>query len=398
MNRAAIYKVGMASFLMLVIISGMLIWKSGIFLRAAGYQVIGEFQNVNGLLKGAEVRYRGYRVGRVSSIVPGPVSIRAYFSVKSDTEIPEGSKLRVVFDGLIGEKYLDIVPNSASNVMIRSNEVLAGYATSGLADFVDVGTQNLNETKAILESMRGILTSPDVAEAIRNTFLRFEKITNDLSKIVALAGDERIKEMTLNFSQVSQDLMAMSKNLKEMSDELRAQGLSDKFGAILSNLEAVSVQVKGSESQPGLLSQMTSMGATLATVRAAPEASLRYSFQTKAAFADANVDLRYHNSFFRVGASDRFGDVQFMNFQHGTRLSDQMTARFGVFYNKVGLGVDYKVDKFKLSADFFNPQQMEVDLMGKFALDRNIDLAVGLAKDRASSAYSNYSLGVNFHP
>ena len=97
-------KVGFVSFLMLSMIGALMMWQSTLLMRASGYELKGEFQNINGLLNGAEVRYRGFKVGRVSKVSPGPKKILVSFYVKDDIEVPQGSELRVIFDGLIGEK------------------------------------------------------------------------------------------------------------------------------------------------------------------------------------------------------------------------------------------------------------------------------------------------------
>ena len=68
-DRTAL-KVGIATFLMTIAIAALLVWKSSIHLKATGYQLVGKFQYVSGLLNGAEVRYRGVNVGKVFSIKP----------------------------------------------------------------------------------------------------------------------------------------------------------------------------------------------------------------------------------------------------------------------------------------------------------------------------------------
>ena len=106
------FRVGLISFVMCLMIATLLIWISGIFLRAGGYELKGRFSTVNGLLPGDDVRYRGYKVGRVFSIKPSPDHIEVSFRVRQGTNIPKNSKLRVLFDGLIGEKYMGVIPNT----------------------------------------------------------------------------------------------------------------------------------------------------------------------------------------------------------------------------------------------------------------------------------------------
>ena len=112
-------KIGIISLAALLILGGMIVWKGDIFLRSSGYELIGSFSNAGGLMPGAEVRYRGFKVGKVTRIEPNPQDVKVYLIVQSNIKVPEGSTLRVAFDGLIGQKFVEIIPGM-SGVMLRS--------------------------------------------------------------------------------------------------------------------------------------------------------------------------------------------------------------------------------------------------------------------------------------
>ncbi|MEK6558431.1 MAG: MlaD family protein, partial [Candidatus Margulisiibacteriota bacterium] len=114
-----------------------ILWKSNLVLRAGGYNVIGQFKTVSGLLAGGEVRYRGYVVGTVSSVLPGPKMVEVTMYIQDGVNIPEGSRFRIDFDGLIGEKFVNVIPNVEGRRSIVAGEVLQGTAAQGLVDFID---------------------------------------------------------------------------------------------------------------------------------------------------------------------------------------------------------------------------------------------------------------------
>ena len=99
MQDRTAFKVGVATVLMVLSISGLLIWKSGIFLKATGYKLTGQFDNVSGLLVGAEVRYRGYKVGKVFNVLPDEKQVLVHFWVQNGVHIPRQSVARVVLTG-----------------------------------------------------------------------------------------------------------------------------------------------------------------------------------------------------------------------------------------------------------------------------------------------------------
>lgn len=70
-------KVGLITTVLLMAIGSLILWKSDFKYFSKGYKVIGQFDHIGGLRTGAEIRYRGYRVGRVSDIKPNATSILA---------------------------------------------------------------------------------------------------------------------------------------------------------------------------------------------------------------------------------------------------------------------------------------------------------------------------------
>lgn len=428
----AILKVGIVSFILAIAIAILLIWKSGLFLRATGYEVIGEFQNISGLLKGAEVRYRGYQVGRVSKILPTPENIRVHFWVETGVDIPVGSTIRVVFDGLIGEKYLQIIPNPEASAMISEGDVLLGYASSGLADFVHVGTENLEQTRAIVESLRDIITSEDVGKALRNTVIDFERITSDLSKLIRVLNPEKVEDIVIsiretsdslrrgvnglvgdgelqrNLSQVSQDLAAMAENLRQLSQNLEDKELIEKTDRIITSLAEFSENLnhafdgnqmkEGMDGLGGLVRQAGGVLRVLSDIRLSSDLGLRYNIPESYLFYDANVDIGNHGGFLRFGIGDRLGSTQFLNLQAGSYFTDSLRGRIGLFYTEPGLGLDYYFNGATLSFEVFDLNRPEFDILGRYRILDAFHIGVGLTKDRQTSEYNNVNVGIFYNP
>lgn len=419
---------------MLVMISGLLIWKSNIFLRATGYELIGDFQSIGGLLDNAEVRYRGYKIGNVAKIVPGPKSVQVHFFVAPGSEIPKSSKLKIIFDGLVGEKYISIVPDGSDSEMAKEGDILHGYATSGLADFVDVGTQNLQHTKEIVASLEKILTSKDVNDAIRNTLLRIEDIANNLNALTTALSSNDIKDIVANLrsvsaslektstvlladgnfagniKQASSDLALMSQNLKGISETINTQITPESFQKInntISNIEAITGEVRTMMVNPdgstkNVLSKPKTLLGTLGALKVQPTAGLNYSLLDKQTYYDAGADFKVYDSFFRFGVTDRGGSSQLAHIQQGTDWGTNVSSRIGLVYSKPGVGLDYHLSKrTSLSLDVYDLNKVQAELTGRTPiLDSPIDMVLNLRKDpnTESGAFNNVSLGVSYQP
>ncbi|MBT5855458.1 MCE family protein [bacterium] len=387
--------VGIATLIMVIATGSLLIWKSTVFLRVSGYELVGDFQNINGLLNQAQVRYRGYQVGKVSKILPGPQNIRVHFWVHNDIDIPQGSTLRVVFDGLVGEKFIDINPNkeATATAFLPPMSVLPGYATSGLADFVDVGTQSLQELKEILASMGDVLTSTEVNDALRNTILGMERMATSMS-------DANIGQLVINLEQISDQMRKIVKD-----DSLV------KVDRILDNLEDFSKDLSGLLGDAKLKGELTAtlsesrrmfkgsgdLLSTLTAIRLNSGVNFDYYNTPKKYYYSANFDFWMDSSFLRFGVGNKLGDDSLVNIQQSIHLAGPLRTRFGIFYTKPGIGFDYIWNQFTLSSDFYNFDTLEIDVIGEMALIDVAALRVGYM-NATSETDRSYTLGLSLHP
>lgn len=182
MKISTLAKVGLTTLIALAALALIISWKSEITLISRGYEMIGAFQNIEGLTIGSEVRYRGFNVGKVLSIDPSPKDIRVYARIKRGLKIPADSTLRVAFDGLVGLKYLEIRPG-ISEQLYKEKNIMRGISTAGIVDFIDIGARNLQETKAILENVRAIIEDPKLQFAFKNAVFTADKATQDIRQL-----------------------------------------------------------------------------------------------------------------------------------------------------------------------------------------------------------------------
>ena len=176
-------KVGLVTLVGLLLLIALFAWKGDLFLRSRGIVIQGIFQNVGGLQDGAEVRYRGYKVGKVSDIFPGPLQTRVRFYVQNSLEIPTDSHLRIAFDGLIGQKYIELMPGE-SHTYLSSGGTLEGFSTLGLVDFLHVGTKNLEESQKILQDVQGLTGDKTFQQKAKQVLNNLEETTSEISNLV----------------------------------------------------------------------------------------------------------------------------------------------------------------------------------------------------------------------
>jgi len=84
-----------------------------------GMLLTAQFDRIDGLVNGADVRIAGVKVGSVVASSIDPVSFNAVVGMRVDRSLrlPADSSAEVSSDGLLGGKYLSIVPGGAERVL-----------------------------------------------------------------------------------------------------------------------------------------------------------------------------------------------------------------------------------------------------------------------------------------
>jgi phospholipid/cholesterol/gamma-HCH transport system substrate-binding protein len=105
--------VGLLIIFSIILFGGVILWVRGIQFGEQSYKIIADFTDVNGIQLGDGVRYRGLRVGRVDEIQPSTNGVDVIIKIDSSKLlIPKNVTLQARSSGLIGETFVDIVPES----------------------------------------------------------------------------------------------------------------------------------------------------------------------------------------------------------------------------------------------------------------------------------------------
>ena len=97
-----------------VLFGALALWIRGFKFGEKSYTIVADFPDVNGMRLGDGVRYRGLRVGQIEEISPRANGVDVVISIDSaDLLIPGDSTIKARSSGLIGETFIDIVPESS---------------------------------------------------------------------------------------------------------------------------------------------------------------------------------------------------------------------------------------------------------------------------------------------
>lgn len=90
-----------------------------------GYDVKARFLKIGGLEVGSDVRINGVKVGSVKNRQLDTQSFEAIvvFSVRSDIRLPADTEAVITSDGLLGGKYLRLIPGTNSETLDNGSEL-----------------------------------------------------------------------------------------------------------------------------------------------------------------------------------------------------------------------------------------------------------------------------------
>ncbi len=106
----------------------------------ASYTLTAQFNNVNGLKPRAKITISGVTVGRVSDIRLDPKTLQADVVMSIDTTvntIDDDAYVMVATNGILGEKYLKIVPGAGEKYYKNGDVITQTQGTMDIEDLIN---------------------------------------------------------------------------------------------------------------------------------------------------------------------------------------------------------------------------------------------------------------------
>jgi phospholipid/cholesterol/gamma-HCH transport system substrate-binding protein len=186
-------KVGIFVFFGLVILTWFVLWIGDFKIIKHGYHVRVSFGFSNGIKVGAPLRLAGVDVGEVKEIklthdASGKTIIYLTTWLDSNTQIPRDSRAWVNTLGLLGEKYLEIIPGKDYKNVMKEDDCLVGEDPTSVQEVTDLAKDVALQAKDTLSSLQSVLTNVDGVLEGKGTigkFLTDDTLYTDLEEMFA---------------------------------------------------------------------------------------------------------------------------------------------------------------------------------------------------------------------
>src|SRR6266542_1797726 len=209
------------------IVATLLIFAAGIFwigskkfLFSSTYRLNADFQNVGGLIEGAEVHVGGIHQGTVKHIdLPRrPIDkVRVVMDLKGATRevIKKDSVAAIRSEGLIGDKYVEISFGSDQAPKVNRGDTIQSEPPLEISDLI-------KKTNSILDSAGAAMKSVD--DTANNLKIISSKINQGSGTVGALINDKEI------YKRASAAATALQENTEALKHNFLLRGFFKKRG------------------------------------------------------------------------------------------------------------------------------------------------------------------------
>ncbi len=225
--------VGLLLLVGLGVLGIVVLWLNRFAASGKSYTAIVEFANAGGMQKGAVVRYRGVKVGRINSIQPGPNNVEVEIEISQpELIIPKDVTVEANQSGLISESIIDITPKKpfppgmkvADPLDPSCDRNLVVCNGSRLKGAIGISMDELIRTTSRLAT---VYTEPrfyaNVNNALKNTSVA-------AAQIAKLSGE--IVKLTKNSQAQLGDFATAAKSVSNAADKISISTSQavDRFG------------------------------------------------------------------------------------------------------------------------------------------------------------------------
>jgi len=112
----------------------------------SGYKLIAEFDRIDGLTVGSDVRMSGIKVGTVIDQELNKQNFYATvtLSINDDIELPDDTSAKITMEGLLGGNYVSLTPGGGFDLLTDGDEI--SY-TQGSVDLIGLVSQAMFSTQ-----------------------------------------------------------------------------------------------------------------------------------------------------------------------------------------------------------------------------------------------------------
>src|SRR5581483_102885 len=275
MSSAA--KVGAFMLIILAILGYFVLKIEDVNIRRGGgtKKVTAVFDSVAGLDNKSAVRVAGVRVGKVANIkLRDDGKAEVTMELDRDVKLHQNASAHVANLGLLGEKYIELEPGTASAPLVPDEQqvTLRGSQPATIDDVTNQVSAIATDVKAITASLRTAMGGPDGQQRLVDIVENVRQITAQVRELIA-ANRTNVDATLANArditAQLKTDIPRLADSIEKVANQLNGtigenrsdvhqvvgnlRDLSRDLRTTADNLNSITGQVKSGEGTVGKL-------------------------------------------------------------------------------------------------------------------------------------------------
>ena len=343
-------KVGAFSLLGILLFAVIIIQLGNtVIFGKSGFHVTGYFKEAEGIEPGNPIHYAGVDVGMVDkiSVENGEAVLRLRFY--KDAQVPRDADFSIQTSSVMGGRFVKVSGGHQERGFLSDGMTVQGKAAPGIDQAMDKMDKLINSAQTMLDGINTVVADPAAQRNVKNSISNFDAVSENLA-ILTSQGIQTANEIQGITSQINSMLYQLNGDGKAVGD---ARRIMDNLAVASENAKEISGKING------IMNGQTDFNVSV---------SGELLYNTK-------KDDFSPNLFFRIGK----GTYGLLGIESLTNdpVYDAVFGRTrgiygyhaGIVRNKLGAGVDYEKDRWKFSADLYDPNDLTMRIRGSYALD-----------------------------
>ena len=267
-------KIGLFMLLALVVLGVFILEIEDIPIGQRGDRMVvtARFASVAGIDRKAAVRIAGVRIGKVEEVRLDGAEALLVLSLDPGVELHQGASAQVVNMGILGDKYVEILPGSPGAPKLASGAVLPGSVPPSFDDIMRTANSIGDDVKQVTASLRSSVGGDEGAAKLAEIVDNIRELTESLKVLIA-ENQANVNATTENFRAFSatlrDELPLIAEKMNLLADQLNEvvyenrdnaqasleniRDLSAKLQTTADNLNAITGKIAAGEGTIGKL-------------------------------------------------------------------------------------------------------------------------------------------------